>query len=247
MQRHATGRFYDAFPATAGLLLTVFGFYLLEIVLGYKLSDDPTKGLWSHVLIGDPRVVIPLGGLSESLVVEDRQLWRLLAACFLHFGPIHILFNCIVLMDLGRLLEPMLGLHRFITTYLACGVLASAASVGWQMLFGPALSAGASGALCGLIGVLLGFSIRHRDRRLREQMVRWVIYLAIFSIIIPFIDHAAHAGGLVAGFVFGLFVPSYVTSTATTRWVVPAWLAMTACAVSLGFAIWGLFETLGRI
>lgn len=71
-------------------------------------------------------------------------------------------------------------------------------------------------------------------------MLRWVIYLVIFSLAIPFIDHAGHFGGLLTGFLFGLFVPRYVTSDIARRWRIPCWIAIVLCSVALGFSVWNL-------
>jgi rhomboid protease GluP len=240
-----SGRFYDDFPGTAGLLLVVLGFFVLEVVLQGKISEDPHHDFTDHISRPVEAVWV-LGSVSNLSVIHDREFWRLLAACFLHFGWVHLLMNCWVLVDLGRTCEPMLGLHRFIATYVLCGLSGSLASVGWQTLRGSAAhSAGASGALFGFIGLLLAFSLRHRDRLLREQIVRWLVYMGVFSVVfIGWIDHAGHLGGFAAGFVLGWFVPRYISSDAARRWRIPSWTAMAAAAAALGFSVWSMFRTL---
>jgi membrane associated rhomboid family serine protease len=173
------------------------------------------------------------------------------ASIFLHAGFLHIVLNGLALADLGRICEPLLGTQRFLTVYVTSGLLANAASLAYRHFWGwPRMEAvgsvGASGAIMGLIGLLLGFSLRHRDRELREQIVHSLIYLAIMSFVLSNImDHAAHLGGLATGMVFGLFVPRYVTSDSIRRWNVPCWISIAICAAGLGVALWNQFRLRG--
>jgi hypothetical protein len=100
------------------------------------------------------------------------------------------------------------GVLRFLTLYLLAGLAGSFASA----LINPrVVSAGASGAIFGLYGVLLGFLLHHRRTipaqvlaSLRKSGGTFVIYNLIFSFALKGIDISAHIGGLVAGFLLGL-------------------------------------------
>lgn len=246
MNRTYSGRFYDDFPATAGFLLTIVGFFVLEVVLQGKLSEDVGATLLDH-LNTDTQTTYVLGSPIAALVLQDMQVWRLIAGCFLHYGPLHLAMNAWVLIDLGRTSEPLLGVHRFISTYVLCGIGASITSVAYYHLTGTlAAPAGASGALAGLIGLLLGHAIRYHDRRLRDSLLRWIAYIALFSLVIGNVDHAGHIGGLLGGFAFGWFVPRYTSSGSAKRWRIPAWIAVGACVVALGISVWSMFEFLAR-
>jgi rhomboid protease GluP len=184
--------------------------------------------------------VIDALGANSYRDLHRGEIWRLVAHAFLHGGIIHILFNMFALTDLGRICEPLLGRERFSVVYIASAVAGGLASAGWAMLrhHGTIPSVGASGAICGLVGLLLGFSLRHRDRELRDQILRSVVYLAVLGFAIPHVDNAAHAGGLVTGTVFGLFTPRYVSSRSARLWQIPFWLVVAAAAASLGMAVW---------
>jgi membrane associated rhomboid family serine protease len=78
------------------------------------------------------------------------------------------------------------------------------------------MSVGASGAILGLIGVLIGVSFHHGHlgKEYRGQLWRWVIYILIFGLLsslgtLPMfaVDNAAHIGGLATGMLLGYFVP----------------------------------------
>ena len=84
--------------------------------------------------------------------VADGEWWRLLTGGFLHFGPIHLLFNMMALWVIGRDVEPALGRGRFLAVYLV-SLLGGSTAV--MLLSAPnALVAGASGAVFGLMGAL---------------------------------------------------------------------------------------------
>ena len=89
----------------------------------------------------------------------NGQWWRTVTCMFLHFGIIHLGFNMWVLWDLGQLVERLVGNVGFLVLYFASGIAGSLASLAWQPL---AISAGASGAVFGVAGALLGLiAFRH--------------------------------------------------------------------------------------
>jgi rhomboid protease GluP len=148
------------------------------------------------------------GGNAGVLTFGEGQYWRLMTCVFLHVGIIHIGMNLFVLWSIGRFMERLMGNFRFLTLYLLAGLAGSFASA----LINPrVVSAGASGAIFGLYGVLLGFLLHHRRTipaqvlaSLRKSGGTFVIYNLIFSFALKGIDISAHIGGLVAGFLLGL-------------------------------------------
>jgi membrane associated rhomboid family serine protease len=80
------------------------------------------------------------------------QEWRLLSCTFLHIGLMHIFFNMWCLWDLGAMCEGLFGHATFAAVYLISGVGASLASVWWRPV---GVSAGASGAIFGIVGALI--------------------------------------------------------------------------------------------
>ena len=129
--------------------------------------------------------------------------WRLASSMFLHGGAVHLLVNMITLVDLGRDCERFFGRTRFPVLYLLSGLGGSLASVYWNPLVN---SVGASGAICGILGAMLMFMLDSSNRvpvaMLKSHATGIGIFL-VYSIVMGVgdapIDHAAHAGGLVAG------------------------------------------------
>jgi len=103
-------------------------------------------------------------------------------------------------------------------------------------------SVGCSGALAGLIGMLLVYSIKERHAALRAMLVRWILLIAVITFILPNIDHAGHLGGLVVGGICGLTMDDYATSKTSLRWRIPAGLAGIAMVWALAQAVHNLAQ-----
>ncbi|MDO4168252.1 MAG: rhomboid family intramembrane serine protease, partial [Eubacteriales bacterium] len=136
--------------------------------------------------------------------------YRLLTSAFLHFGFPHLVNNMVMLICLGSYLERALGKIKYIIFYLAAAVGSSLASLGIMLYTGNiAVSAGASGAIFGIIGALLYMLIRNRGRFADLTMMRFLLMIAL-SLYYGFsstgVDNAAHVGGLVIGFVLGVIL-----------------------------------------
>jgi rhomboid protease GluP len=137
----------------------------------------------------------------------NGQWWRLLAAMFIHFSLVHITFNMVVLVQMGRMAERLFGNARFAALYFFTGLSASLTSLCWHPVFN---SAGASGAIFGVLGALLAYVVRYRSsmpRTIQAQRFRTAAFIIVYSLFNGLthqgIDNAAHLGGLVSGFVMG--------------------------------------------
>ena len=132
--------------------------------------------------------------------VADGDWWRLLTSGFVHYGLLHIGFNMFVLLQLGTLLEPALGRLRFAALY-ATALLGG--SCGALLLDPNALTAGASGAVYGLMGAaVLGLRRRGIDP-FRTGLGGLLVINLLLTFVIPGISVGGHLGGLAAGAVAG--------------------------------------------
>jgi rhomboid protease GluP len=136
--------------------------------------------------------------------------WRLMTSMFLHIGVLHIAFNMLALVNIGPFIERLLGRTGFAVIYLVAGFAGGIASLAWNPY---RVSAGASGAIFGLYGALIGFLVVHGRRlpepevsRLLKSALGFVGYNVIFGLTSPNIDMAAHVGGLAGGLVCGLIL-----------------------------------------
>jgi rhomboid protease GluP len=157
------------------------------------------------VLTGSPtsdRTLRSFGALTNPLPAS--QWWRLITAMFVHIGIVHLAFNMFALFLFGGGIEQRYGKSRFLMLYFGAGVLGSATSLAYS---NTSLSAGASGAIFGIIGAGLAIAIWNRHRpEMRGQLRSW-LFLIGFNVFIgirtPGIDLRAHLGGLIGGFVIG--------------------------------------------
>jgi rhomboid protease GluP len=159
----------------------------------------------------NPEVLIRFGAKANVLIAQG-QVWRLLTSIFLHIGPMHLFFNSYALFIFGVEVERVYGSARFLTIYLLAGLYGSLVS----FAFGPNLSAGASGAIFGLLGVMVAYFRRHRETfgDWGRQRLFSLLGVAGFNLVlgftVPGIDNLAHLGGLITGVVLGwLLVPEY--------------------------------------
>lgn len=144
------------------------------------------------------------GAMYVPLVVREGEYYRLLTAVFMHFGIPHLVNNMVILFVLGDNLERALGKVKYLVFYLICGVGANVFSMVVSIReYELAVSAGASGAIFGVIGGLLYVVIRNRGR-LEDLSTRQLALFVACSLYFGFtstgIDNAAHVGGLVLGF-----------------------------------------------
>ena len=158
----------------------------------------------------DMDLMLRYGAVYEPLIFQEHQYYRLLTACFMHFGIEHLVNNMLVLFVTGGYLEQALGHVRYLILYLMAGVLANLISCFWNAGLGEAVvSAGASGAVFAVVGGLLWVALRNRGR-LGNLTLRQLLIMAVLSFYLGFteggVDNAAHLGGLVSGFLLAIFL-----------------------------------------
>lgn len=176
-------------PVCAALLGMNVAVFVAQQVAPGRLSDRAIDPVAAALALDAP-------------YVWAGEFWRLLTAAFIHFGPLHLLFNMMVLWDVGRPCERVLGAHRFVAVYLISALGGTVAS----SAFTAGISGGASGALFGVAGAFLALVLLDRERVvfrqrevLRGLLVRFLAINLALQFAIPHIDIAAHMGGLLAG------------------------------------------------
>ena len=132
--------------------------------------------------------------------------------CFLHFGIGHLVNNMIALVAVGSILEKWLGHVRYFIFYMIAGLSGSILTYVAEPLSGEqSVSAGASGAIFGLIGIYAVILLKNRSRLGRDMVLR-VVFGVTLAVLPGFynkgISLTAHLGGLLAGIVMGLLTRS---------------------------------------
>ncbi len=150
------------------------------------------------------------GEMYAPLVLEGGEYYRLLTSVFMHFGINHIMNNMLILFILGDNLERALGHIKYLLFYLLCGVGANVVSMAVNLgEYRTVVSAGASGAIFGVIGGL-SYAVLVNRGRLEDLSVRQLVVVIACSLYFGFtstgVDNAAHIGGLIVGVVMGILL-----------------------------------------
>lgn len=168
--------------------------------------------------------------IKPSNILEGKYLWTFITSMFMHAGFFHLFVNMLSLMFIGSLVEKIIGRKRYFWFYILSGIFAGVFFVLMSLIFTADLgtyAVGASGALFGLIGVLMLLTpnlpvyvmfipipIKMKYAAPGMLILLWAISIAGN---VP-IGNTAHLGGLVAGLLYGLFLSTkYKNKTSYIR------------------------------
>jgi membrane associated rhomboid family serine protease len=184
--------------------------------------------------------------------VADGELYRLLSVTLVHGGYLHLALNMYALYIVGPVVESIWGRPLFVVFYLLCAIAGSTGS----FLFADA-SVGASGAIFGLVGVILAGTRAHHptlDRRARSivpQLGMFVVINLAFGFLSSGagfnIDNAAHVGGLLAGLWLGFIVPPGKAPTLRQAWQHPTGAPAERSPILIAAGIIGLLGVMATI
>ncbi len=173
------------------MVMNIAYFFILE----YMGSTENTLFMLKH------------GALYYVNVFQKHEYYRLVTCMFMHFGFAHLLNNMFSLYLLGSEAEKFYGKVKFIIIYMASGIFASLSSVLYQQSVGGySISAGASGAIYGIMGALLVRIVEERRKNMSafSKMGLVLILLIMAGQNSGNVDNIAHIGGFVAGMICGI-------------------------------------------
>lgn len=165
-------------------------------------------GLSFMGMIEDSAFMMEHGAMYVPYLMNGERYYTLITSMFLHFGFSHLMNNMVMLLVIGYSLEPEIGKIRFLLIYLGSGLMGNLVSAWFDVSQGSyAVSAGASGAIFGIVGALLYVAIRNHGR-VGEISTRGLVLMAGLSLYYGFtaqgVDNAAHIGGLISGFLLAV-------------------------------------------
>ena len=230
-------------PSVSGtyvlLAANVAMFAAVAIAAGSIRSFSPRDLIWWGAGFG-PRTT-------------NGEWWRLLTATVLHAHPPHLIFNMIALLMVGPTVERLVGRRAFVAFYVACGLAGSAAGLWAHPL---RVTVGASGAILGMYGLLVGLMFEHRPSVTRHacaggaagripraqlqiflhETMGVIVSAIVMSWWIPNVDNAGHLGGLAAGCAIGWMAGKDIEwTTAGPRQIAAALvLGAVCCGAALG-------------
>lgn len=181
----------------------------------------------SLIAMNDPSEAVIRALWLDRFDIQQGELYRLVSVTLVHGGFLHLFLNMYALWIVGPIVEQIWGRGLFVAFYLLTAITASTAS----FLMSPGPAVGASGAIFGLVGLILAGTRAHHpmlDRRARAIVPQLGIFVLI-NLIFGFvsagagarIDNAAHVGGLIAGLWLGFVVPPGKAPTLRSAWQRP--------------------------
>ena len=206
-------------PAVRAIIAVTVGVYILQAFTGDMLIDRFA---------------------SNSVQIWQGEVYRLLTSVFLHaplrggFSILHIAFNMYILSIYGPQVEQAFGTKKFVFLYFATGFVASAVSYN---LNGCIQGYGASGAVFGIVGILLVYLYNRRTSTFAGMYLRDIGIFIALNLMLGFsmrgIDNFAHIGGLLAGMALGAGFDRRQTSQATA----PTGLQIVTAVAVLGAGV----------
>lgn len=192
---------YRKFPATSlivGICMVVY----IYTTIKYGFEMNAYQG-------------IEAGGFNPILVIELNQYYRLITANFIHFGIMHIFCNCYSLINLGSVMEHLLGMKRYLIILLSSALATTVLPCIYYMFTGSganSIMGGISGAIFGLMGSLLALAWKFKNvyAYLFKQIAPSVILMLLISVLIPSISLSGHVSGMMGGFVAALLVIKFM-------------------------------------
>ncbi|MCI8508094.1 MAG: rhomboid family intramembrane serine protease [Lachnospiraceae bacterium] len=173
--------------------------YFLAVILLNKRYDA----------VYDSDIMLKMGALSYKTFVNGAWC-QIVTSLFMHFGFSHLFNNMLLLVYAGCELEKRIGSFSYLILYLVSGILGNAASLWYYNHIGEAaVSAGASGAIFGVVGALIIVLIANRTQTDNLTPGR-LLFLAAFTIYNGIttmgVDNAAHIGGFISGIIGGFLL-----------------------------------------
>ena len=238
-------------PYKFTVIFLVLNFFIF--LLMWESSGMSWSALWEFPF----PVLIAYGAKLNGLINQNHEWWRFVTPMFIHVNLPHVLINMYSLWMVGPYVEKLYGSAKFVVFWVVTGIAGVTASyltvvsAGARLgIFGHFLfktqdvpSAGASGALFGLVGVLFVFGIKFR-RELPEGFKRafgtGMLPIILINLFIGYlgrgvIDNAAHLGGLISGAALAVVVQYRrpgERATITASWYVLEIAALLLVAVS---------------
>lgn len=158
----------------------------------------------------DAGFMLQHGAMYAPDIVNNGKYYELFTSMFLHFGFQHLMSNMISLGVMGYQLEDAVGKMRYLLIYLVSGIGGNLLSLAVDMHSGSyAVSAGASGAIFGIVGALLYITIRNYGR-VGSVSESGILFMIVVTLYYGFsntgVDNFAHIGGLLTGFLMAVIL-----------------------------------------
>jgi rhomboid protease GluP len=171
------------------LTLAIIALNLVAFVLPFiYYFEGPYNDSYYNFLI--------LGWQDNYDVLTNGEYYRLITSIFLHGGFTHLFVNMFSLYQLGPIIQKIFKDSGFLLIYFVAGIWGSI----FSLIFSPTMpSVGASGAIFGLLGALIVWALKEKDKDLLTQLGIILLLNLLIGLTVPNIGNWAHLGGLLSG------------------------------------------------
>ena len=176
---------YVYYPATIGLI---------------------TVNLLICILVNTHKLSVNQLGVSCALVERYGQWYRVISSEFTHENAMHIACNMYSLYNIGSVLERMLGTELYTAVYFVIGIVGGIISFMIHKKYQPnVISIGASGIICGLLGVYVVIAFHFTGIRALLSVAQSILILFLMAFS-KHIDSIGHFSGLGTGIAAGIVI-----------------------------------------
>jgi rhomboid protease GluP len=209
---------------TPALILVNLVWFAAGVVAAWQ-SGGP---IWNYIRGGDTEILMRIGGVYGDALLRD-EWWRLVTACFVHAGLLHLLLNLYVLGMVGPLAEAVWGRWRFGVIYAWAGLGGTCLAMALRP---ETVLVGASGAVLGVLAAVFAWLLLNRDHLPTELVAHWMRNLAIVLLLnvaisfVPRVSWEGHLGGALVGFTTAVLAHLVRPGVLRKRVVVPAALLL---------------------
>jgi rhomboid protease GluP len=217
--------------------------YVATLVVTASLGEPIGMGSPFSLLGPSNRALIGFGASGVVPVFLMDRWWTVLSAGWLHAGLLHLVFNMMMVRELGPPTAEIYGAARMVIIYVAGGAMGFLISslAGYilpplPIIGGGRMTIGASAPIFGLLGGLMYYSRRGGSSLVRTAVMGYVMSAVIFGILMPGIDNWAHAGGYLGGYLAGRWLDPLKPERMDHMVIAAVCLAASALAIVLSLA-----------
>lgn len=217
-------------PGTVTLCFAICLYYVLMIAGGGEAA-----------IFGFSHFTLEQLGATHGPSILLGQYWRFVTSIFGHHDLLHLALNLSSLVAVGDIVERVFDRKKMWLIYLGSGVTSMMISHIWYVHITDQVwivSAGASGAVCGLIGAAWfgAKKLGPQGADLQSRMKRWAIIMVIWGFAVPGVNNAAHFGGFAVGALLAHLTPAGMTQTVQVQRILSI-VTMACAGVVLGCTV----------
>jgi len=192
-----------------------------------------------------PNTLLAFGASGLVPVFGYGRWWSFLSAGWLHAGVLHLLFNMMVIRQLGAPTADVYGPARMVILYVVGGAIGFVVSTAAGLVMPPLpfigagrMTIGASAPIFALLGGLMYYSRRGGSSLMRSAVMGYVMSAVVMGILMPGIDNWAHAGGFAGGYLVGMWLDPLKPERMDHMVIAAVCLAASAVAVVASLIVW---------